>query len=83
MPRSFALRGLQVSATDRLCVHTLEEHISVPGTAFVAPPVIATNIYQRFDTGWLMILHHASVAPTARPRRRAGAATGDDPPRVH
>lgn len=63
MPRSFALRGRQIMGTDDLHVHTLEENITVPGTAFVAPPVLATNIYQRFGDSWHMIVHHASISP--------------------
>jgi len=65
MPRSFALRGLLVLGTDDLRIHTLEENITVPGTAFVAPPVLATNAYRRLRDGWHMVLHHASVAPNA------------------
>jgi ketosteroid isomerase-like protein len=65
MPRSFALRGRLVMGTADLRIHTLEENITVPGTAFVAPPVLATNVYQRLHDGWYMILHHASVAPNA------------------
>lgn len=63
MPRSFTLRGRLVLGTDDMRIHILEENITVPGTAFVAPPVLATNAYRRLHDGWYMILHHASVAP--------------------
>lgn len=77
MPRSFALRGRLIMGTDELHVHTLEENITVPGTSFVAPPVLATNIYQRFGDSWSMIVHHASIAPSARdaPTRTAPSAS--------
>ena len=63
--RRFELRGLIVSGTDDMRIHTLEENSSVPGTSLVAPPVLATNIYQRFSDGWRIVLHHASVSPAA------------------
>ncbi|MEQ8233283.1 MAG: nuclear transport factor 2 family protein [Gammaproteobacteria bacterium] len=72
MVRSFDLRGRLVSGTGDLRVHLLEECISVPGTRFVAPPVLATNIYRRLGDGWYMVLHHASVAPQAIPSGRDG-----------
>ncbi len=63
MPRAFTLRGRIVSGDDTLRIHLLEENIRVPGTTFVAPPVLATNVYRRLAEGWRMVLHHASVAP--------------------
>lgn len=65
MPRSFALRGRIITGTGSERIHLLEENISVPGTSFIAPPVLATNIYRQFADGWRMVLHHASVAPHA------------------
>ncbi|MGR8920394.1 MAG: nuclear transport factor 2 family protein [Gammaproteobacteria bacterium] len=63
--RSFELRGRQVSGGEDVRVHILEENITVPGTAFVAPPVLATNVYRLINGGWFLVLHHASVAPAA------------------
>ncbi|MCC6708367.1 MAG: nuclear transport factor 2 family protein [Gammaproteobacteria bacterium] len=63
LPRSFNLRGRIISGESNQRVHLLEENISVPGTSFVAPPVLATNIYRLSAAGWQMVLHHASVAP--------------------
>jgi len=63
MPRQFELRGRLIIGSGDCRIHTLEENISVPGTEFVAPPVLATNIYQKHRDGWLMVLHHASVSP--------------------
>lgn len=63
MPRSFALRGRLISGNDVQRIHLLEENIRVPGTSFVSPPVLATNVYRRTADGWRMVLHHASVSP--------------------
>jgi ketosteroid isomerase-like protein len=42
-----------------LAVHMVEEHIATgDGTAVV---ILATNVFQQFEEGWLMIEHHASV----------------------
>ncbi len=65
VPRAIDLRGRVVIGSDDHRIHMLEENISVPGTSFVAPPVLATNVYQRLRDGWYIILHHASVAPGA------------------
>lgn len=61
--RRFELRGRLVLGDGEFCAHTVEENITVPGTSYVAPPVLATNIYQRLNDGWYMIMHHGSVAP--------------------
>lgn len=63
--RSFDLRGLMITGSDTFRLHHLEENITVPGTSFLAPPVLAANAYQRFEHGWRMIAHHACVAPTS------------------
>ena len=49
MPRTFTLRGRIVSGEGAQRIHLLEENIRVPGTTFVAPPVLATNIYRRLS----------------------------------
>ncbi|MCP5201363.1 MAG: nuclear transport factor 2 family protein [Gammaproteobacteria bacterium] len=63
VPRSFDLRARLVVGSDDVRVHTLEEHICVPGSQLYAPPLLATNVYQRLDDGWRMIVHHASLMP--------------------
>lgn len=65
VPRSFDLRGRVVVGSDDFRIHTLEENISVPGSNFVAPPVLATNVYQQIDRSWYIVLHHGSVSPQA------------------
>ncbi len=61
--RQFSRRGVRVLGDNEVRVHLLEENITVPGTDFVAPPVLATNVYQRIGAGWLLMLHHGSVSP--------------------
>ena len=82
MPRAFTLRGHIVVGDGAQRIHILEENISVPGTSFVAPPVLATNVYRRLSTGWRMVLHHASVAPQALPINET-AAESTRKPRLH
>ena len=83
MPRAFILRGLIVSGDDTLRIHLLEENIRVPGTNFVAPPVLATNVYRRLTEGWRMVLHHASVAPLNLPHAGATPGPGQTKPHLH
>lgn len=47
------------TVNDKLAVHLVEEHIATGQGAVVV--VLATNIYQQFENGWLMIEHHGSV----------------------
>lgn len=84
MPRTFTLRGRIVSGEGAQRIHLLEENIGVPGTTFVAPPVLATNIYRRLSQGWRMVMHHASVAPTSLSQTDPSAARQGTPnPRLH
>jgi len=53
---------------NNLAVHTLYEHIHVQGDKFPQPAIISTNIYQLTQSGWHMILHHAS--PTTQPSNK-------------
>ncbi len=43
-----------------LAIHVVYEHLRIPGQASDYPPVIATNVYQLLESGWFMVLHHAS-----------------------
>jgi ketosteroid isomerase-like protein len=53
-------------------IHVVEEHVraanEAPGT-----PMHATNVYRLTDTGWRMVLHHASPSPP--PASKTGAPT--------
>ena len=49
------------SQSDDLAVHLVAEEIATgEGTAAM---VLATNVYRKGKTGWLMIEHHASLVP--------------------
>lgn len=74
LPRTFVLRGRIVSGEANLRIHLLEENISVPGTTFIAPPVLATNVYRRLPEGWRLVMHHASVAPISLSPTESGVA---------
>ena len=45
-----------------LAIHTVEEHIRVSNKPPSAP-VHATNVYRLTETGWRLVLHHASPSP--------------------
>ena len=47
------------TVVDDLAVHVVTEELGGPGTA--SAQVLATNVYRRFEHGWLMIEHHGSV----------------------
>ena len=42
-----------------LAVHVVAEEVL--GSGMATAVVLATNVYRKFDTGWLMIEHHASL----------------------
>ena len=44
---------------DSVAIHVVEEHIATGGSSYAS--VLATNIYQKYDEGWLMVEHHGSV----------------------
>lgn len=47
------------TVNESLAVHLVEEHIASGQGAVVV--ILATNIYQQLENGWLMIEHHGSV----------------------
>jgi len=47
------------TVSDELAVHLVVEEFAVGGGATTS--VLATNVYQKFDSGWLMTEHHASM----------------------
>lgn len=49
---------------DNLAVHLVTEEIATGDDAYAV--VLATNVYQKFVSGWLMIEHHGSVVHTRR-----------------
>lgn len=52
---------IQRTQTDELAVHLVTEEIEIDTETVI---VLATNVYQKGDSGWLMVEHHASVVET-------------------
>ncbi len=51
-----------------LAVHIVDEHITlIEGDSMKQSVIHATNVYQRVDANWQMILHHAS--PSRQPQQ--------------
>lgn len=50
-------------SSENLAVHIIEEHISTGERSSAA--LLVTNVYRKFDTGWLMVEHHGSVIHSA------------------
>tara|TARA_R110002096_G_scaffold99_2_gene407 strand:- start:44 stop:454 length:411 start_codon:yes stop_codon:yes gene_type:complete len=50
-----------------LAIHVVEEQFVVGNDATVI--ILATNVYQKFEAGWLMIEHHGSTVPTELEKR--------------
>lgn len=51
---------IKKTVDNSLAIHLVEEHITSGQGAAV---VLASNVYQQFEQGWLMIEHHASQIP--------------------
>ncbi len=49
------------TTSDEITVHLVTEEI---GSGNELALVIATNVYQKFESGWLMIEHHSSLVQT-------------------
>jgi len=46
-----------------LAVHLVEEVIATGENAYVS--VLATNVYQKYEDGWLMVEHHSALVQAA------------------
>lgn len=57
------LRQQQALNGMTLVVHSVYEQITTGAEPRPRQPVIATNIYMRSESGWRMVVHHASPAP--------------------
>lgn len=60
-PPQLEYKVLKRTLSQDLAVHIVSETV---GSEDNAALVLATNIYQKFDTGWLMLGHHASLIQT-------------------
>ena len=50
----------QQTRSQDLSIHVVIENIYLQGDTSPRPPILATNIYRKTDSGWRMIEHHAS-----------------------
>ena len=57
----FSISDLRCRQMDNLSIHTVREEIEVDGQ--LVSVMLATNVYQRTEDGWRMMLHHASPEP--------------------
>lgn len=55
----FTFTVLKKTQANGMAVHLVAEEFT--GSKANATMVLATNVYQLFDSGWLMIEHHASL----------------------
>lgn len=62
----FVVAEKQRSQNDTLAVHVVHEHIRSGGEIGRAP-ILATNVYRRTESGWRMVLHHASPGSAEGP----------------
>jgi len=54
---------LQWIERNDVAIHLLEEVVTPVGNSQRQPPIYASNIYHRDDTGWHLLLHINSPAP--------------------
>lgn len=71
----FRLTLLHQSVQENTAIHIVEENILVGEDREPHAPVLVTNIYQKGDDGWRMVLHHSSPAPRG-PLRAVGGEEG-------
>jgi uncharacterized protein (TIGR02246 family) len=62
----FRLSDVSHFHDQHLAVNVLHEHIRLGKDSHFQPPVIATNVYRLTDSGWRMVMHHASPTRTSR-----------------
>ncbi|MET0049782.1 MAG: nuclear transport factor 2 family protein [Candidatus Thiodiazotropha sp.] len=55
---------IKSTLSEDLAIHLVSEEIATGEDAYAL--ILATNVYQKFESGWLMIEHHASMVHTGR-----------------
>ena len=81
--RDFKLKNREIYGSDNFQIHTLEENIKIANAVSSYSVVYATNIYRKFQKGWLMVLHHASVAPEMHLRSDSMETVFEKGPLIH
>ncbi len=56
---SMQINVVKRTGNDKMAVHVVEEHIATGENTSAI--VLATNVYQKFEQGWLMVEHHGSL----------------------
>jgi ketosteroid isomerase-like protein len=56
---SMQINVVKRTVNETMAVHLVEEHIATGESTSAI--VIATNVYRKFEQGWLMVEHHGSV----------------------
>lgn len=58
----FVVHERRRTVSDSLALHVVQEHLGADKESGHAH-ILATNVYQLTETGWRVILHHASPSP--------------------
>lgn len=58
--------------TQNLAIHVVHEHIIMENNDKPYPPMVATNIFRLTESGWFMILHHASPTSEVKLEEKEG-----------
>ena len=61
---SFRIEDIVVVETVGMALQSALEHVSVGDDPKARGAAIATNLFLRTPSGWRMVMHHASAAPT-------------------
>ena len=61
---SFRIEEIVVVETVGMALQSAFEHLSVGDEPKPRATAIATNVFLRTPSGWRMVMHHASAAPT-------------------
>lgn len=61
-PMHFQNQIQHQSNSSNLSVCVVIENIYLQGDSTPRPPILATNVYRKTDSGWRMCVHHASPA---------------------
>lgn len=57
----FSLADVRSQQINDMAVHLVREEVEIDGQ--LVSVMVSTNIYQKYDGGWHMMLHHASHEP--------------------
>lgn len=70
------LTDVHIQQIGDIAIHSLCENMMIKGSKKSPTPILASNVYQRVDGLWYMLMHHASLSPDAmRKQQRETEAT--------